>query len=288
MTTETREITTEDIEYLRHGDEPLKLRLFRPPGAGPFPIVVDLHGGAWCRSDLTVCQPRDEILAEAGFAVAALDFRHAGDGYPTSLIDINYAIRWLKAHAGDFRIDPDRLAISGQSSGGHLAMLSAMRPWDSRYAGIPLGAGAPSIDATVRCVAMLWPVINPLSRYRHALRLREAADPPDWIGDIPECHDLYWVTEENMAEGNPVLALESGEKVETPPALWIQGQPDDVHDYRDPESDLAVNEPERFAADYRKAGGEIDVVYIDQAVRATSVSVDPLIGFLDRHLSRAR
>ncbi len=63
-----------------------------------------------------------------------------------------------------------------------------------------------------------------------------------------------------MAEGNPVLALERGEKVMTPPALWVQGKPDIVHDYRDPEAPIPGNEPERFVADYRKAGGSIDLL----------------------------
>ena len=133
MLTVTETHTTKDIEYLNHGDTPLKLRIYRPEGDGPFPTVVDLHGGAWCKNDLTACGPRDQVLAEAGFAAAALDFRHASDGYPTSLIDINYAIRWLKANSGELRLDAGRIGISGQSSGGHLAMLSAMRPFDSRY-----------------------------------------------------------------------------------------------------------------------------------------------------------
>ena len=132
MLTETETFTTEDMEYLRHGDTALTLRLFRPDGDGPFPTVVDLHGGAWCKNDLTACFPRDEVLAEAGLAAATLDFRHADDGYPTSLIDINYAVRWLKAHARDLSLDADRFGLSGQSSGGHLAMLAAMRPNDSR------------------------------------------------------------------------------------------------------------------------------------------------------------
>ena len=287
MLTEIQQFTTEDIEYLRHGESPLMMRLFRPDAAGPFPVVVDLHGGAWNNGDLNGCRDRDEVLAAAGLAVAALDFRHAGDGYPTSLIDINYAIRWLKAHAGELGISPDRIGISGQSSGGHLAMLAAMRPSDPVYAGIELDGGASSIDATVRCVAMAWPVINPLSRYRHALRSRAAANPAAWVGDIPERHDRYWKTEHNMAEGNPMLALERGEGVETPPALWVQGRPDVVHDYRDPESDLGVNEPERFAQNYRNAGGEIELLYVDQAVRSTSASFDPIARFLCDHLSRA-
>ena len=285
MTTQTLNHTREDIEYLRHDGRSLIMRLFRPLGTGPFPAVVDLHGGCWSKGDLNECQPCDEVLAEAGIAAAALDFRHANDGYPTSLIDINYAIRWLKAHAGELRIDPDLVGITGKSSGGHLAMLAAMRPHDPRYASIALEGGREDIDANVRCVGMLWPVINPLSRYRNALRARRQAEPPAWVGDLPERHDLYWATEEAMAEGNPVLALESGEAVMTPPALWVQGRPDPVHDYRDPESPLALNEPERFAADYRNAGGEIEVMYVNQEQRMTRKSFDPLAAFLQMNLA---
>ena len=203
MLTEDQTCDIEDINYLKYGDVPLMLRLYRPLGDGPFPVIVDLHGGAWTAGDLSGCQARDEILVKHGFAAAAVDFRHAGEGYPASLIDINFAIRWLKARASDLSLDPNRVALSGQSSGGHLAMLAAMRPTDLRYVSIPLDG---TVKADVCCVAMTWPVINPLSRYRHALRLRAGAEPPAWTGNIPERHDLYWKTEENMAEGNPMLA----------------------------------------------------------------------------------
>lgn len=284
MVTKTLDHTREDIDYLRHGEAPLRLRLLRPPGAGPFPLVVDLHGGAWTMGDLNGCQDRDEILVRAGLATAALDFRHAGDGYPASLVDINFAIRWLKSQSQRLGIDPSRVGITGQSSGGHLAMLSAMRPADPRYASVELDADAAATTANVACVAMTWPVINPLLRYRHALRLRKSAEPPAWTATIPERHDLYWRNEENMAEGNPLLALERGEAVETPPALWIQGRQDQIHDYRDPESGLDLNEPERFAVRYREAGGEIEVRYVDQANRADA-SYDPLVAFFQTHLS---
>ena len=79
---------------------------------------------------------------------------------------------------------PDLVGLSGQSSGGHLAMLVAMRPHDPRYAAIPLPAGSPALDASVRCVVMSWPVINPLSRYRHAKRAEASANPPDWPKSI--------------------------------------------------------------------------------------------------------
>jgi len=277
--------TVQDFDYLRHGDRAMRLRLFRPQGAGPFPVVIDLHGGAWTKGDLTEGKDRDEAMVNAGLAVAALDFRHAADGYPTSLVDINYAVRWVKANAAELGVRADRVGFSGQSSGGHLAMLAAMRPTDPRYAAIPLPAGSPPVDATVACVAMLWPVINPLSRYRHAKRLRAGAAPPAWTADIPERHDTYWGTEANMSEGNPMLALERGEAVLTPPTLWLQGRPDEIHDYRDPESPFDGNEPQRFVENFRKAGGEIELTYVEQDVRSTPATFGKLTDFLRRRLS---
>ena len=137
--------------------------------------------------------------------------------------DINYAVRWAKANARALKTRPDLIGLSGQSSGGHLAMLVAMRPHDPRYAAIALPAGSPAQDASVRCVIMSWPVINPLSRYRHAKRAAASANPPEWPKSIIARQDSYWQSEANMAEGNPMLALERGEKVRRRPAIRGNG-----------------------------------------------------------------
>ncbi len=284
MPAKSYEFTTRDVEYLRHGDRRFMARLFVPQGQGPFPAIVELHGGAWCNGDLNECQTYAEALARGGLAVAAIDFRHAGDGYPTSLADINYGIRWVKANAGELNTRSDLVGAAGQSSGGHLAMLAAMRPNDPRYAAIKLPSSAPEVDASLRAVAMLWPVINPLSRYRHALRARDSANPPAWVGNIPSRHDLYWKTEAAMADGNPMLMLEKGEKVPTPPALWLQGRPDPVHDYHDPDSGFTGTEPERFTANYRKAGGNIELLIVAQAERTTAATLGKVADFFHRHI----
>lgn len=281
--TSVYEFTTEDIEYLRHGSRALKLRLYKPSGAGPFPTVVDVHGGAWGKGSLEECRSRDEALARCGLLVAGIDFRDGDDGYPTALIDINYAIRWVKARAEKLNTCAEMVGLSGQSSGGHLAMLAAMRPHDPRYASIALPAGLPDVDATVRCVAMSWPVINPLSRYRNALR--ERAKGTAWVGDIPERQISFWKNDENMTEGNPQLLLERGEQVVLPPALWVQGQPDPIHDYRDPESPVPLNEPDRFVENYRKAGGTIEMLLIEQSQRATNASYGPVAEFFLREMA---
>jgi len=279
---------TQEFEYSNHGGRPLTMRLVRPRGDGPFPIILDLHGGAWCNSGPDECKGRDEALAAAGIAAAAVDFRHGDDAYPTSLIDINHAIRWVKANATKLAIRADRVALCGQSSGGHLAMLAAMRPHDPRYTTVALPPGSPGVDGTVACVAMTWPVINPLSRYRHFQRALDSTNPPSWASrSVLNCHDRYWKTEARMAEGNPMLALERGENVVAPPAVWIQARPDHVHDYRDPESPIPGNEPERFATNYRHAGGELAVRYIEidrYDPRAAHAANEMLIEFFHKHL----
>ena len=275
--------TTETVEYIRHGDTPYMMKLYKPSGDGPFPMVIDLHGGAWSNGDLADCDARDQVLAASGLLVAAANFRHAAEGYPTSLADINFAVRWMKANARKLNGRAEAVGLSGTSSGGHLAMLAAMRPNDARYQAIASPAGSAGVDATVRAIVMQWPVINPISRYLHARRLRDGANPPAWVGNIPERHELYWKTEAAMMEGNPIGILERGEKVLTPPTLWIQGQPDPTHDYRDPDSPVELNEPLRFSLNYRKAGGYIETLYLDNEKKA-ALSPEPTAAFFHRFL----
>jgi len=252
----TYEIDVQDLEYLRHGDSPLLARMFKPRGDGPFPLVIELHGGAWCRDDRTSDSMINEPVARSGVVVASLDFRMPPvASYPACLEDINYAIRWFKTQAAALGSRPDRVGLMGTSSGAHLAMLSAMRPRDARYAAIPLAAGLPAADATVRAVVLCWPVIDPLGRYQYAKALKASGDPyPDVIDRVLPCHDQFWLTEEAMAEGAPARALERGERADLPPALYLQGTRDVAH----PRADL-----DRFVAAYEKAGGEVELEMYD-------------------------
>ena len=99
---QTYDVDIADIEYLRHREAPLLARLFMPRGSGPFPIVVELHGGAWVRGDRHTGDVGNEALAQKGVIVAALDFRAPPvASYPASLADIHYGVRWCKRlHCG--------------------------------------------------------------------------------------------------------------------------------------------------------------------------------------------
>jgi acetyl esterase len=282
----TYEITVEDVEYLRHGDQPLLARLYRPRGTGPFPLVVELHGGAWCRGDRLNDEMINEPLARSGVVVAALDFRMPPVApYPASIADINYGVRWFKAQAAELGSRPDRVGLLGTSSGSHQAMLVAMRPDDPRYAALPLPTGTPAVDARVGCVVLCWPVINPLGRYHYAKQLREGGPPYSEVVDrVLPCHDLYWQTEEAMAEGSPVIALERGERVELPPVIYLQGTADQAH----PRADL-----DRFVKAYRSAGGEVQLElfegepegYIRTSTgSAPQQTIERIIEFVHKHL----
>ena len=130
-------------------------------------------------------------------------------------------------------------------------MLLGMRPEDSRYTAIPYQTEASDMDASVRGVIMGAPVIDPIGRYRYAKQLKESGKAyPEFVDMVLPLHDKYWKTEEAMSEASPVQILERGEKIETPPVLYIQDSRDIVH----PRPQL-----ERFVELYRKAGGQVDL-----------------------------
>jgi len=278
-------IEVADVEYLRHDGQPLLARLFKPQGAGPFPTVVEVHGGAWCLMDRTHDAPVNEPLARSGVIVVALDFRVPPVApYPASMADINYGIRWAKRHVRELGGRPDWIGLMGSSSGGHQAMLAAMRPDDSRYCSIALKTEGPQVDATVNCVVMLWPVIDPLGRYQYAKELKAAGKPyPEVVDLVLPLHDKYWKDEAEMAEGNPTRALERGERAMLPPALYIQGTRDVAH----PRPHL-----ERFVAAYRKAGGRLELELFDDvaegfivrqpAAPASAQAIEKIIAFVHR------
>lgn len=257
------EVEVREIEYLRHGGRSFLARIYRPipgkagkAGNGAFPMMVEAHGGAWVKQDRMRNAMMDESMARGGVIVAGIDFRMppADPGYPASVADIHYAVRWLKAHAAQFGGDPDRVGVMGTSSGGHQAALVAMRPSDARYAAVPLGAAAvdAAVDASVRCAVLCWPVIDPLGRY-HKVK-QEAAEGSKEAVETIQSHDLYWKTEAAMEEGNPVRSLERGEKALLPPMLYVQGDADQAH----PRPHL-----ERFVAEYRKAGGRLELHLVE-------------------------
>ena len=289
MTTKTQttyEVGIEDVKYLRHGDKPFLARLFRPQGSGPFPVMVELHGGAWVNGTRENGDTANEALARNGVIVVALDFRVPPEApYPASLADIHYGIRWCKTQAESWNGIPDKVGVMGTSSGAHQAMLLGMRPNDSRYAALSLTNGASEVDGAVGCVIMVSPVIDPLGRYHYAKGLRDDIQPPESVGErTVAMHDMYWVTEEAMAEGAPARILASGERTELPPTLCLARDYEAAH----PRPDL-----DEFIMQYRKAGGRIDVTIFegeggllqDLSTDVAQQTLEQMTTFIQAHLA---
>ena len=253
---QTYEVDVQDVEYLRHSETPLLARLFRPRGSGPFPVMVELHGGAWVRGDRLNGNAANEALARNGVIVAALDFRVPPvASYPASFADIHYGIRWCKTQAEAWNGNPAKIGAMGTSSGAHQAMLLGMRPNDARYAALPMSNGAAEVDGTLGCVIMCSPVIDPLGRYLYVKGLREDVTPPVGMAErIVPMHDMYWQTEEAMAEAAPARMLAGGERTALPPTLCVARTYEAGH----PRPDL-----DEFILQYRKAGGQIDVTIFE-------------------------
>jgi acetyl esterase/lipase len=236
------EVEVRDIGFPRVADGEGLARIYRPLGGGPFPAILYVHGGAWSSGDRTTGAALNQQLAASGALIVAIDLRLGPeDPYPSQVADVNFATRWLKLNAAKLNADARCLGIIGSSSGGHTAVLSAMRPDDPRYCSLRLPE-ADTLDATASWVIALWPVLDPYARYLYA---QEAGRE-----ELVRHTTGYFITEEAMREGNPQLLLVRKEKAKQPPILIIQGTAD---------TNVPLSIPERFARSYRAAGGEVDL-----------------------------
>jgi len=115
------------IVYGQGGGRDLKLDLYYPgkKGEGAFPGVVFIHGGGWRGGHRGHFARQAIYLAAHGYVCACIEYRLSGEaGFPAAIEDVKCAIRWMRARAEEFNVDPDRIAASGGSAGGHLALLA--------------------------------------------------------------------------------------------------------------------------------------------------------------------
>lgn len=259
----------QEVEYLHRDGEARLARVCQPQGDGPFPALLYVHGGQWSRGDRYNNTWVYEPLAERGLVVVAVDFRLAPrHPYPEPMADINYATRWLKAHAAEFGADPEAVGGLGLSSGGHQLMLSAMRPHDPRYETLALPA-APEAEATLAYVVACWSILDPYARYLFAQDTGRQ--------DIVASTEGYFGSVEAMHEGNPQLALDRGEPVELPPTLIVQGTED---------RNVTPDMQRRFADAYRKAGGRCELEIVPDMPHGTTVWPEPQQGQIHDRIRR--
>ncbi len=236
------DLKVSEVEFRRNAaGRMLMARIYQPQGAGPFPTLLDLHGGAWNRKDRLAEEPMDRAIAASGVLVVAIDMTIAPEApYPACVQDANYGVRWLKSKAAGWSGDAARIGVFGSSSGGHVAELLGMRPRDKRYNAFALPS-APNVDATVAYVATRSPISNTFARFKNAEEKKRES--------MMKNNTTFFVPWETIHESNPQEILERREQVTLVPLLIMQGALDD---------NVLPAAQEKFAATYRAAGGRVD------------------------------
>ncbi|MBN1202862.1 MAG: alpha/beta hydrolase [Anaerolineae bacterium] len=204
---------TRDVLFAAPDGHPLRLDVYESrQGNGPYPAIVVVHGGAWFQGDKSAYAFgwHDRWLAAQGYVVFDVEYRLSGR-WPAPLADVKCAIRWVRANAARYNVDPDRIALMGRSAGAHLALMAAYTAHDPRFPADCLSDESAATDERVQAVVVsyapadlrLWPA-------------ERGSAIEQLLGGLPdEVPGIY-------ADAAPITHVRPG----LPPTLLIHGQRD--------------------------------------------------------------
>lgn len=279
-----------DLVYADDGMAEHKLDLYMPKadtdkGSGPFPTVVWVHGGGWAGGDkadinneeIQMNQLRD-VLLEHGYAIAAVNYRLTPHGtFPEPMQDIAAATRYLKSHAGQFGLDPNRFVLGGDSAGAHLATMVAMTSDKPDLQG---SIGVTEADTKVKAIVDYYGIYDLTKRTEDqqsgpCQRAKPGAESSHGrlIGADPDSPE----GEPIAAKASPITYVNSS----TPPVLLFYGSQDCT---------TPPAQAERFEAALKAAGVPTEMTKIDAPHAAAKFFTTPelkdqLIRFLDTHVT---
>jgi acetyl esterase/lipase len=259
--------TIADIPYATIGARTLTLDLHRPAGVAHPPLLVWVHGGAWRQGSKTTAPTG---FVERGFAVASLDFRLSTEArFPAMVHDIKGAIRFLRANAATYGYRTDRIAIGGDSSGGHLAAL------------VGVTAGSAELEGTIGGHREQSSAVQAILDYYGATDLMTILDQstPFGLGVRRPALDLLLGgppdTVKALAElASPVTHVDASD-----PPLFI------FHGDRDPQ--MPINQSHELQGAYEQLGLDVTFVVVHGSAHGgdafyTGKNLDRAVDFLRR------
>lgn len=193
-----------DVEYSRANGVPLTLDAAVPRAAGLLPAVIIVHGGAWVRGDRIVdVQPLFEPLTQAGFAWFSISYRLMSQisQFGAAIQDVQAAIRFVKSHATQYRIDPAKVALVGESAGGQLAAMAAL---------------SQQPDLRVRAVVALYTPTDLVSLAENSTFV------PRWVHDTLQSGAFARMLAARLKQLSPIDNV----RRDMPPFLFIHGTAD--------------------------------------------------------------
>lgn len=277
------QVVEDDFVYAEVEGVALRAHSYRPDVDGVLPAVVEVHGGAWNQFDRMAGDLYNKALASSGLYVLAVDFRQGPRfQYPKASRDVTAAVRYLRLHSEDLRIDGDSIGLIGSSSGGHLVLLAGLVPNAEMHHGTPVvqldgtAAAADSVDASVRYIIALWPVSDPAFRYGYARQVGRE--------DLIKAHNSYFGNEETMRSASVQRLLRAGEAIKPLPPLQIVQPGDDRNIPRAMTFDLL--------AAYQDGGGSVDYqfypgqphAFAHRPSAATDDCIRAMRNFIERQL----
>ncbi|MFM9966953.1 MAG: alpha/beta hydrolase fold domain-containing protein [Burkholderiales bacterium] len=160
------------IEYARHDGVAITGDLYLPKGQGKFPAVVAVHGGGWQQGSSVFHRGWGAYLAQNGIALFSVNYRLIKDGrkaYPEAVHDVRAAVQYLRAEGSKYNIDPDRLGITGDSAGGHLAGLVALAGDKAPFAGAYPEDSYSKMSTSVKACLGVSGVYDMAAQWQHDL-----------------------------------------------------------------------------------------------------------------------
>jgi acetyl esterase/lipase len=212
-------------EFAKPNGESLQLNLARPKNAsGKLPAILCIHGGGFRAGKREGWDARCKLLAEQGYVAATPTYRLAPKSpFPAAVEDVKAAVRWLRANAEKYSIDPDRIGVIGDSAGGHLAQFLGVTGGVAQFEG---DGGNAAFSSRVSCVVNYYGPSDLTKSYGKSVDAAEVL--PLWLGgdDTKEhrrhilASPLYWVT----PGAAPTLLLQGTEDkyVNHEQAVWMR------------------------------------------------------------------
>jgi acetyl esterase/lipase len=201
----------ENIECSHPGEFSIPLDIYVPKAAGTYPAILLIHGGGWKSRQVKNDKPLAERLALRGYVVAQVAYRLSTEAkYPAALHDCKAALRFLRAHAAEYRLDPTRIGCIGGSAGGHLSGLVGMTGGVKSLEG---DGGNPDQSTAIKACVVMAATMDLIE----ANAKSNGAGYVEFFGPIGDKRDLY-------VEGSPITHVGKG----SPPTLFIEGERDSL------------------------------------------------------------
>ncbi len=226
------------IVFGKSGERELQLDLAMPArGEGPFPAVLCIHGGGWVSGDRQQMSATIAVLAARGYVAVSPDYRLApADRFPAPLHDCKAVVRWLRANAGTYHINSNRIGAMGYSAGGHLACLLGVT---DRSDGLEGDGGNAEQSSRVQAVVSFFGPTD-LRRPGFSKEAQVNNLAPLLGGTLQEQPEKY-------RQASPVVYVHK----DPPPILFLHGTRDPV---------VPVDQSQQLAEQLRRAGGKARVV----------------------------